>query len=46
MDHMPYSPGFDPADFWPFPKLKSALEGKRFLDVEDIKSAVTKKKKI
>jgi hypothetical protein len=41
MDHPPYSPDLAPADFWLFPKLKSVLKGKRFLDV-DIKSPVEK----
>jgi hypothetical protein len=40
MDHLPYSPDLAPADFWLFPKLKSVLKGKRFSDVEDIKSSV------
>jgi histone-lysine N-methyltransferase SETMAR len=37
MDHQLYSPDLAPADFWLFPKLKSELKGKFFLDVEDIK---------
>jgi hypothetical protein len=40
MDHPPYSPDLAPAHFSPFPKLKSVLKGKRFLDVEDIKYSV------
>jgi hypothetical protein len=44
MNHLPYSPNLAPADFWLFPKLKSALKGKHFLDVEDIRSFVRKKK--
>jgi hypothetical protein len=31
-----------PADFWLLPKFKSMLKGKRFSDVEDIKSSVKK----
>jgi hypothetical protein len=42
VDHLLYSPDLAPADFWLFPKLKSVLKGKRFLDVEDIKSSVKK----
>jgi histone-lysine N-methyltransferase SETMAR len=42
MDHPPYSPELAQADFWLFPKLKSVLKGKRFSDVEDIKSSVKK----
>jgi transposase len=43
MDHPLYSPDLAPADFWLFLKLKSVLKGKRFSDVEDIKSYVKKK---
>jgi histone-lysine N-methyltransferase SETMAR len=43
MDHPMYSPGLAPAEFWLFPELKSVLKGKRFSDVEDIKSYVEKK---
>jgi hypothetical protein len=42
MDHPPYSPDLVPADFWLFPKLKSVVRGKRFSDVEQIKSSVKK----
>jgi hypothetical protein len=38
-----YSPGLAPAHIWPFQKLKSLLKGKRFSNVEDIKSSVKKK---
>jgi hypothetical protein len=41
MDHLPYSPDLAPADFWPFPELKSVLKGKRSADFEDIKYSVT-----
>jgi histone-lysine N-methyltransferase SETMAR len=40
MDHPPYSPDLAPAVLWLYPKLKSVLKGKRFSDVEDIKSSV------
>jgi len=33
----PYSPDLAPADFFPFPKLKSTLKGRRFQTVEEIK---------
>jgi transposase len=39
----PYSPDLSPADFRLFPKIKSVLKGKRFLNAEDIKSHVKKK---
>jgi histone-lysine N-methyltransferase SETMAR len=39
-DHPPYSPDLASADFWLFPKLMSVLKGKRFSDVENIKSSV------
>jgi histone-lysine N-methyltransferase SETMAR len=40
MDHPPCSPELAPSDFWLFPNLKSVLKGKRFSDVEDMKSSV------
>jgi transposase len=43
MCHAPYSPDLAPADYFPFPKMKIALKGKRFQDVEDIKKNVTAK---
>jgi hypothetical protein len=42
LDHPTYSPDLAPADFLPFPKLKSGLKGKRFSAVTDIKSSVIK----
>jgi hypothetical protein len=42
MDHPPYSPNLTPADFWLFPEHKSILKGKRFSEVEAIKSSVKK----
>jgi hypothetical protein len=30
------SPDLAPNGFWLFPKIKSALKGRRFLDIEDI----------
>jgi histone-lysine N-methyltransferase SETMAR len=41
ISHIPYSPDLAPTDFFHFPEVKSALEGKRFQDVEDIKKNVT-----
>jgi histone-lysine N-methyltransferase SETMAR len=40
MDNLLYSPDLAPANFWLFPKLKSVLKGKHFLDAEDTKSSV------
>jgi hypothetical protein len=34
--HLPFSPDLVPNDFWLFPKIKSALKGLRFQDIEDI----------
>jgi hypothetical protein len=42
MDHLPYSPDLAPDDFWLFSELKSVLRGKRFFEVEDIKSSMKK----
>jgi hypothetical protein len=42
MVHPPYSLDLAPADLRLFPKLKSLLKGKHFLDIEDIKSSVKK----
>ena len=36
-----YSPDITPCDFWMFPKLKMALKGKRFDDIETIQSNAT-----
>jgi hypothetical protein len=37
----PYPHDLAPADFFLFPTVKTALKGKRFQDVEDIKKNVT-----
>jgi hypothetical protein len=42
MDHPLHSPALALADLWLFPKLKSVLKGKSFLNVEGIKSPVKK----
>jgi hypothetical protein len=36
MEHPPYSPDLAPVDFYLFPRLKSALKGRRFCDATDI----------
>jgi hypothetical protein len=41
MEHPPFSSDLAPNDFWLFPKIKSALKGRRFQDIEDIKKNVT-----
>ena len=38
----PYSPDIAPCDFWMFPKLKMALKGKWFDDIETIQSNATR----
>jgi hypothetical protein len=35
MEHPTYSPDLALNDFWLFPKIKSALKGRRFQDTED-----------
>ena len=37
----PYSPDLAPADFFLFPRLKAAIKGARFADVNAIKDLVT-----
>ena len=41
----PYSSDIPPCDFWMFPKLKMALKGKRFDDIETIQSNTTRELK-
>ncbi|GFW79251.1 uncharacterized protein TNCV_2476581 [Trichonephila clavipes] len=41
LDHPPYSPDLALADFFLFPRLKSALKGKKFTYVTDVQSNVT-----
>jgi hypothetical protein len=38
--HPYHSPDVTASDFFLFPKVKTALKGKRFIDVEDIKKNV------
>ena len=44
-DSLSYSPDIAPCDFWMFPKLKMALKGKRFDDIETIQSNATRELK-
>jgi hypothetical protein len=37
ISHPPYSRDLAPTDYFLFPTVKTALKGKRFQDVEDIK---------
>jgi hypothetical protein len=37
MEHLPYSPDLASSEFWLFPKIKSALKGRNFKPIEDIK---------
>jgi hypothetical protein len=41
MDYPPFFPDLALNDFWLFPKIKFALKGQRFLDIEDIQKNVT-----
>jgi histone-lysine N-methyltransferase SETMAR len=41
ISHPPYSLDLVPSDFFLFPAVKTALKGKRFQDVENIKKNVT-----
>jgi hypothetical protein len=38
MEHPPHSPDLPPNVFWLFPKIKSALKGRRIQDIEDIQT--------
>jgi hypothetical protein len=38
MEHQTYSPDLATNDFWLFPKIKSALNGRRFQDTEGIQN--------
>jgi transposase len=37
MERPQYSHDLAPKDFWLFPKIKSALKGRRFRDIEDVR---------
>jgi len=41
LDHPPYSPDLEPADYVSFPKVKSHLKGRLFDSISDIQKAVT-----
>jgi hypothetical protein len=36
--HPPYSPDLTPCDFFPFPKIKLKLKGRRFDTIEEIEA--------
>ena len=40
-DFPPYIPDLAPADFFPFPRMKAAIKGAHFADVNAIKDRVT-----
>jgi hypothetical protein len=40
MEHRPYSSDLALSDLWLFPKIKSALKGWRFQDIENIQKNV------
>lgn len=41
LQHPPYSPDLAPADYFLFPRLKQALKGSRFADIDEIQQRVT-----
>jgi len=45
LSHPPYSPHLDPADFYLFPRLKSAVKGRRFCYATDIINNATEELK-
>jgi transposase len=45
LEHPPYSPRLAPADFYLFPRLKSAVKGRCFCDATDIIKNFTKELK-
>jgi len=45
LEHLPYSSDLAPADFYLFPRLKSALMGQDFCDAADIIEDVTEELK-
>lgn len=42
LEHPPYSPDLAPCDFYLFPKVKSALKGRHFRSVEEVKAETAK----
>ncbi|GBM14083.1 hypothetical protein AVEN_209970-1 [Araneus ventricosus] len=45
LEHPPYSPDLAPADFYPFPRLKMKLKGRRFVDSDEVIENATKQLK-
>jgi len=45
LEHPPYSPDLSPADFYLFPRLKSALKGRSVCDATDVIKNATKELK-
>jgi hypothetical protein len=45
LGHLPYSPHLVPADFYLFPRLNSAMKGRRFCDATEIIKNATKELK-
>ena len=41
LEHPTYSPDLAPSDFFLFPKIKDILKGRRFDDIDDIRSNTT-----
>ena len=41
LTHPPYSPDLAPCDFFLFPRMKKALKGKRFADIEEVQKKTT-----
>ena len=41
LNHLPYSPDLEPADYFMFPKVKSHLKGRLFHSFSDIQKSVT-----
>ncbi|GFW16179.1 uncharacterized protein TNCV_4263441 [Trichonephila clavipes] len=42
IEHSPFSPNFNPPDFFLFPRLKLALKEKRFDNIFDVQRIVTR----
>jgi len=45
LDHPPFTPDLSPATFYLFPRLKSALKGRRLCDANDSNTNVTEELK-
>jgi hypothetical protein len=43
MEYPPYHPDLSPDDFSLFSEIKSALKGRRFQDIEDVKTVTTER---